>query len=72
MSVCSHFFLLVSLKFFLVLKSFNAVSRKFKGCLRFKGSPKGVYRGSFKSVSRKFQGSFKRFSKKFQGCFNYD
>ena len=40
------FFLLVSLKFLLVLKSFNGVSRLFKGCLKFKGS--------FKDVSRKF------------------
>ena len=40
------FFLLVSLKFPLVLKSFNGVSRQFKECLKFNGS--------FKAVSRKF------------------
>ena len=40
------YFLLVSLKFPLVLKSFNVVSRQFKGCLKFNGS--------FKDVSRKF------------------
>ena len=45
-SVCPLFFLLVSLKFLLVLKSFNGVSRLFKGCLKFKGS--------FKDVSKKF------------------
>ena len=32
----SLFFLLVSLKFLLVLKSFNGVSRLFKVCLKFK------------------------------------
>ena len=49
-SVCpSLFFLLVSLKFLLVLKSFNDVSRQFKGCSRFNGS--------FKDVSRMCQGS---------------
>ena len=32
------FFLLVSLKFLLVLKSFNGVSRQFKECLKFNGS----------------------------------
>ena len=37
---------LVSLKFPLVLKSFNGVSRQFKECLKFNGS--------FKAVSRKF------------------
>ena len=42
----SLFFLLVSLKFLLVLKSFNGVSRLFKECLKFKGS--------IKDVSRKF------------------
>ena len=31
------FFLLVSLKFFLVLKSFDYVLRKSKGCLKFRG-----------------------------------
>ena len=43
--VCPFFFLLVSLKFLLVLKSFNGVSRQFKGCLKIKGS--------FKDVSKK-------------------
>ena len=45
------FFLLVSLKFLLVLKSFNGVLRKFKECLKFNGS--------FKAVLRVFPGSFK-------------
>ena len=45
------FFLLVSLKFLLVLKSFNGVSRQFKECLKFNGS--------FKEVLRVFQGCFK-------------
>ena len=52
MSVLSFFFfLLVSLKFLLDLKSFNGGSRQFKRYLKFKGS--------FKGVSRKFQGCFK-------------
>ena len=42
----SPFFLLVSLKFLLDLKSFNGVSRQFKECLKFNGS--------FKAVPRKF------------------
>ena len=82
--VCSSlFFLLVSLKFLLVLKSFNGVSRQFKECLKFNGSFKAVstmfkgcfnevsrvFQGSFKSVSRVFQGSFKSVSRKFQECF---
>ena len=59
-------FLLVSLKFLLFLKSFNGVSRQFKGCLKIKGS--------FKSVSSKFQecfiqGSFREFSSVFQESF---
>ena len=45
------FFLLVSLKFLLVLKSFNGVSRQFKECLNFNES--------FKKVLRVFQGRFK-------------
>ena len=45
-SVESPFFLVVSLKFLLVLKSFNGVSRQFKVCLKFNGS--------FKAVPRKF------------------
>ena len=37
------FFLLVSLKFLLVLKSFNGVSRKIEGCLReFPVGSKGI------------------------------
>ena len=74
------FFLLVSLKFLLVLKSFNGVSRLFKGCLMFQGSFKQVLQSGFKGLSRKlkgcfkevlrvFQGSFKTDSKKFQDCF---
>ena len=47
----SLFFLLVSLKFLLVLKSFNGGSRQFKECLKFNGS--------FKEVLRVFQGYFK-------------
>ena len=46
-SVCmfaAPFFLVVS--FSLVLKSFNGVSRMFKGCLKFIGS--------FKNISKKF------------------
>ena len=39
-------FFLGSLKFLLVLKSFNGVLRLFKGYLKFEGS--------FKDVSRKF------------------
>ena len=61
----SLFFLLVSLKFSLALKSFNGVSRLFKGCLKFQGSFKEVLRvftESFKGVSRKFKGCFKEVS----------
>ena len=43
----------MSLKFLLVLKSYDGVSRLFKVCLKFKGS--------FKDVSRKFQECFKEF-----------
>ena len=46
----SLFFLLVSLKFLLVLKSFNGVSRKLKGRMKFQVC--------FKKVSRMFQESF--------------
>ena len=49
--VCPFFFLLVSLKFLLVLNSFNGVLRKFQECLKFNGS--------FKAVLRVFPGSFK-------------
>ena len=69
---CVPFFLLVSLKFSLVLKSFNDVSRLSKGCLKFKGSFKDVSRkflGCFQKVSRVFTGSFKGVSRKFQQCF---
>ena len=45
------FFLLLSLKFLLVLKSVNGVSMQFKECLKFNGS--------FKEVLRAFQGCFK-------------
>ena len=41
--------------FFLVLKSFNSVSIKFKECLKFKG----VFQGGFKEVFRVFTESFK-------------
>ena len=69
----------MSLKFLLVLKSFNGVSRLFKECLKFKGSFKDVLRKfqvvlrrfqkSFKEVSKVFQGSFKGILRKFQGYF---
>ena len=79
----SPFFLLFSLESYLVLKSFNGVSRKFQGCLKFQGCFEEVLRvftGNFRGVSRKFQkclkevsrvfqGSFKSVSRKFQGCF---
>ena len=69
-------------EFYLVLKSFNGVPRKFQECLKFKGCFKEVLRlftGNFKgvlrkfqkclkSVSRKFQGNFKGVLKEFQGC----
>ena len=45
-SVRTLFFLLLSLKFPLVLKSFYGVSGLLKRCLKFKGS--------FKDISRKF------------------
>ena len=66
------FFLLVSLNFHLFLKSFNVVSRQFKGYLKFNGSFKEVLRvfhGSFKGVSRKFNECFKEDSRVFQGSF---
>ena len=62
----------MSLKFPLVLKSFNGVSRQFKECLNFNGSFKEVLRvfqGCFKDVSRMFEGCFKSVSRKFQECF---
>ena len=54
-------FLLVSLEFYLVLKCFNGVLKKFRGCLKFQGC--------FKDVSRMLQGRFNGFYRKFQGCF---
>ena len=78
-SVRPLFFLLVSLKFLLVLKSFKGVSRQFKEHLNFNGSFKEVLRvfqgvsrmfqGCLKGVSRLFQGRFKSISRKFQECF---
>ena len=58
--------------FFLVLESFNGVSRKINGCLKFTGCFKKVLRmfqGSFNGVSRVFTEMFKGGSKKFKGCF---
>ena len=52
------FFLLVSLKFYLVLKSFNGVSRKFLVCLKFVGVLRKL-QGYFKEVLRVFTKSFK-------------
>ena len=71
------FFLLVSLKFFLVLKSLNGVSRQIKEYLKFNGSFKGVskvlrvFQGGFKDILRVFQGSFKSVSRKFKGCLKF-
>ena len=62
----------MSLKFLLVLKSFNGVSRLFKWCLKFKGSFKDVsrkFKVCFKEVSRLFQGSFSEISSVFQESF---
>ena len=59
--VCVPFFsfsvLGVCSAFFLVLKGFNGVSRKLKGCLKFVGC--------FMEVSRIFQGSFERVYRNF-------
>ena len=76
------FFLSVSLKFLLVLKSFNGISRLFKVCLKFQGSFRDVSRklgclqkvlrvfpGSLKGVSRKFQECYKKVSRVFRGSF---
>ena len=71
----------MSLEFY--LKSFNGVSRKFYGCLKFQGgfkevsrmsqgSFKGIYKKCqrcFKEVLRVFQGTFKSVSTKIEGCF---
>ena len=68
-SVRPLFFLLVSLKFLLVLKSFNGVSRQFEECLKFNGSFKEVLRlfqGCFKEVSRVFPGSLREISRVFK------
>ena len=66
--VCSRFLsffsfivLRVCIAFFLVLKSVNSVSRKFKECLKLKGC--------FEDVSRKFQGYLQRVSSDFQRNF---
>ena len=62
----------MSLKFLLVLKSFNGVARQFKKCLKFNGSFKEVLRvfaESFKCASRKFKGCFKEVSRVFQESF---
>ena len=62
--VLTQFVLLVSLKCILVLKSFNGVSRKFKGYLKFQGCFKEVLRvstESFKEVSGVFQGGLRKF-----------
>ena len=66
----SPFFLLVSLKLFLVLKSVNGVSIKFKGCLKFKRCFKEVsrmFQGTFKDVSRNFHGYLQKVSRVFEG-----
>ena len=72
-SVCSFvfpsvpfLFLLVSLKFLLVLKIVNGVSRQFKECLKFNGSFKEflrLFQGCFKEVSRVFQGILREISR---------
>ena len=56
------FFSFSVLEFFIVIKSFNGVSRLFKGCLKFKGSFKEVLRvftESFMGVSTKIEGRFR-------------
>ena len=78
-SVRPPFILLVSLEFYLVLKSLNSVSRNFWGCSEFQGCFKGVsrkFQGCLKEVLRvftkcfkKFQGCFKEILKKFPKCF---
>ena len=52
--------------------SFNGVSRKFKGCLKFEESFQDISRkfwGCLQKISREFQWSFKGVSRKFQCCF---
>ena len=59
----------VTKEFFLSLKSFNCVSRVFKGCLMFKGSFKDVWRkfqGCLEKVLRVYTKSFRSVSRKFQ------
>ena len=62
------FFLLVSLKFLLVLKSFDRVSRLFKGYLKFEGCFKEVLRVCTEN-SRMFPESLKGVSRKSHNCF---
>ena len=67
-SVRPLFFLLVSLEFFLVPKSFNAVSRKFKRCLKFQGcfnEVTGMFHGSFRGFCRKLMGVSKKLKRRF-------
>ena len=52
--------------FFLVLKSFNSVLKKFLGCLKFQWCFKEAFRVAKESVSS-VQGSFKEVSRVFQG-----
>ena len=62
------FFLLASLEFYLVLNSFNGVSRKFSVCLKFLGVLRKL-QGCFKEVLRVFTKSFKEVKMVFQGSF---
>ena len=62
------FFLLLSLEFLLVLKSFNGVLRLFKEYLKLNEVSR-MFPGSLKDVSRKFQECFTEVSGKFHGCF---
>ena len=76
----SLFFLLMSLKFLLVLKCFNGVSMVFQGRLKYVWSLKEVSRmfqtkvlrvftESFRGVYRNFSGCFKEVFRVFQGSF---
>ena len=59
----------VTKEFFSSLKSFNGVSRKSKGCLKFEGCFKEglrVFIKNFKGLSKKFKGCFKEVSRVFQ------
>ena len=60
--LCVVFFLLVSLKFYLLLKSSNGVLRGFEVSRGFQGC--------FKEVSRKVQGWFKDVLRVFSKSFN--